>query len=106
MSVSVELVWATYCPNAEESRSLIRDALGSLNLPERWSEWEVGDRHMPPHCQGYGSPTIFVNGVDVLNQGRTEWTTGCAVYSNIYNMRGVPTLEELIGALTVHLKCS
>ena len=99
MGVSIELVWAEYCPNVEESRSLIRDALRHLDLPAHWKEWEVGDRAMPEHCQGYGSPTILVNGTDVLAQVKIEWTAGCGVYSNVYTVRGVPTLEEVIGAI-------
>ena len=99
MTASVELLWAAYCPNAEESRRLIRHALKELDLPVRWNEWEVGDRGMPEHCQGYSSPTILVNQMDVLAQAKTEWTAGCAVYSNVYNVRGLPTLEEVMAAL-------
>ena len=99
MNLSVELVWAAYCPNADESRGLICDALKFLDLPVNWTEWEVGDRAMPQHCQGYGSPTILVDGIDVLAQAKIEWTSGCAVYANVYNVRGLPTLEEVIVAL-------
>ena len=98
--LSVELIIADYCPNVDASRALIEDTLMHLGLPIHWEEWWVGDVHMPMHCQGYGSPTILVNGIDVAGWGQTQFTEACAVYSTVYTVRGMPTSEELISAMS------
>jgi hypothetical protein len=76
----IQLFYLPGCPHAEPARSLLRSCLARLSLDVRVEE-NVGD---------YPSPTILVDGVDVM--GSTEFSgQACRV--------DVPTEERLMAAL-------
>ncbi|MFZ0179675.1 MAG: alkylmercury lyase [Candidatus Dormiibacterota bacterium] len=77
----IELLHTPGCPHVEETRSLLRSCLAELAIDTPIQERE-GD---------YPSPTILVNGVDVM--GRT------AVHGAMCRL-DLPTRGPVIGALT------
>jgi len=95
----VELVYARDCPNVSEARAQLLRAFVEAQIQPRWQEWPADDTHSPAHVRGYGSPTILVDGSDVV---RTE--QGDAVCCRLYphsdgSMRGVPSVQAIASAL-------
>jgi hypothetical protein len=90
--MQIDLVYFEGCPHVAPARQRIEDALRSLALPARWSEWDTGDASTPPSLRGYSSPTVLVNGIDVEHKATTSGA-GCAV-------GGGPSVDELRAALT------
>lgn len=62
---TIELLYATDCPNVGATRANLLKAVTAAGLPARWSELVIGDPDLPPHAKGYGSPTILVDRADV-----------------------------------------
>jgi hypothetical protein len=81
IATRIEVLHTPGCPHVDEARSLLRSCLGELAIDTPIRERE-GD---------YPSPTILVNGVDVM--GRT------AVHGAMCRL-DLPTREHVIGALT------
>ncbi len=95
----IELIWERDCPNVEPARTVLADALAETGLPQHWLELRIGDRGIPAHARGYGSPTILVNGRDVTGSAPGS-SDCCRVYSDVSGvLRGVPPTEQVVAAL-------
>ena len=84
-----ELLFFAGCPHIDASRAQLRLALAAAGLPLEWSE-----RDDP---RGYGSPTILIDGVDVLGAAPGAGAS-CRVYRKT-EVRGAPPLAAILGAL-------
>jgi hypothetical protein len=89
--MTVDLVYFDGCPHVAAARRRLHEALDSLSLPVRWSEWDTQAPTTPEHLRGHSSPTVLVNGVDVEGKAAASGS-GCAV-------GGGPSLEVLRRAL-------
>ncbi len=88
----VELVYFSDCPNVDATREAVRAALITEGLPNKWREWNRDDPATPEALRGYGSPTVLVNGADILP---TEGgNASCRVYAG-----GAPEVAVLRAAL-------
>lgn len=97
--LSVELIYDNDCPNVEDARAQLRAALGQLELPLRWREWDRTDPQSPPHARRYGSPTVLVDGRDVAGSEPSDEPC-CRIYSAMSGRGGgVPPLELITKAL-------
>jgi hypothetical protein len=92
MTLAVELIYFDGCPNAEPTRTNLREALATLGLAADWQEWEQGDPQVPAHVKQHGSPTILVNGRDVT--GVDAGVGGAACRAD-----GVPSADAIRAAL-------
>ena len=98
--VTIELIHDADCPNAERARAALASALATAGLPSRWHEWERGDPASPPWVQGWGSPTILVDGLDVAGMEPGDGASSCRVYADpAGGLRGTPTVETIVAAL-------
>ena len=89
----VELIYFTDCPNVEMARENICKALGDNGLQKRWIEWDLEDEMTPDFYLSYGSPTVLVNGRDVL--------VGQAAVTGIScSLGGAPSAREIGIALS------
>ena len=80
--MNVELLLTPNCPNASAARAVLADCLRRLGLTVRVHE-RVGD---------YPSPTILVDGVDVMTEGEeAPRLAACRL--------DVPTRERVLAAL-------
>jgi hypothetical protein len=86
----VELLFFPGCPHIEAARTQLRRALEAAGLPAQWEEHDETD--------GYGSPTILVNGVDVMNEPRGDGAS-CRLYAGT-ELPGAPPLKDVVRALT------
>ncbi len=90
--MKIELLYFPGCPHIEAARTQLRAALKQTRLTLEWSESEV--------TRGYGSPTILVNGVDVLGALPSSAGDSCRLYAGS-ELPGAPPLDDLVRALGV-----
>ena len=102
----IELIYDPECPNVPKAREQLLEAFAMLALPPRWQEWRTDDPKMPDHAQGYGSPTILVDGQDLSGSGEIDGTAGCRVYATAEGLSGVPTVEEIVACIRSSLGSS
>ena len=92
MTLQVELVHFTGCPNAARARENLRQALEVAGLGTGWEEWDLTGAATPPRVQGYGSPTVLVNGRDVTGGTPEGSAMSCRA-------DGAPAVSVILGAL-------
>ena len=62
MSIDVELVYFSGCPNVDHARSNLRSALTQLGRTPEWHEWNLDDATAPDRLLGFPSPAILIGG--------------------------------------------
>ncbi len=62
----VDLVYDLECPNVDGARAALRAALGEFGAGQVWQEWDRNSSETPFDLRRYGSPTILVNGRDII----------------------------------------
>jgi mercuric ion transport protein len=98
--MNVELIYDADCPNVAAARSLLIKAFTQTGVSARWKEWERASPGSPAYVQGFGSPTILVDGNDIAGISPTPGTRACRVYSGgSGNLQSVPPVEMISAAL-------
>ena len=94
---TVELLYFPDCPNVSAAREQLRRAFAHIGQPATWSEYDISMDEVPLHARGFGSPTILVDGRDVMG---TEPNAGssCRIYAGS-DVRGVPPLDAVVARL-------
>ena len=105
LRLHVELIYDPGCPNVDGAREVLTRALQDAGAPAVWTEWSTGDADCPDHRQGYGSPTILVNGEDVA-PGPHPWkpreadsAPRCRLYDSADGTCGVPPQSDVRAAI-------
>lgn len=92
----VEFIFDKDCPNVEATRSNLKKAFIRLSIKPNWQEWDRASGDSPPYVKSYGSPTILINGNDILEGETKSGANSCRIYRDSKGVIvGVPT-EELI----------
>ena len=100
MRITIDFLYSKYCPNIEIARNVLHEAIRIVDPHEIVVvERVLGQADLPQYCEGYGSPTILVNGSDLNGPNREEFTESCQVFFHANALTGVPLLEEVINAL-------
>lgn len=98
--MQVEFIYEKTCPNITPTREQLARAFGQLGLEPIWKEWEVHQPDAPEHIHGYGSPTILINGIDLLGAKPVSDDMSCRIYPDSPEAnRGVPALAMLVAQL-------
>ncbi len=96
---TVELIYEKTCPNIQPAREQLMKAFVVAKLTPKWREWEVSQAETPEKLKHYGSPTILVDGVDVMGEPPQENAACCRVYETENGFQGVPLIERIVTAL-------
>ena len=97
---TVELVYFADCPNAQNARAQLKRAFAEVGIPPQWKEWDRNDPSSPTYVRGYGSPTILVDGKDVVGTAESDSGASCRVYRHESGqLKGFPPLEPIVAAL-------
>ena len=75
---AVELVFFAGCPLVEAARASIRAALSQAGLPLVWREWDQLHPEAPDRLRGFASPTVLVDGIDVMGGGVQSAGLSCS----------------------------
>jgi hypothetical protein len=95
----VELVYDEGCPNVAIARAQLLRAFAQAGMHARWHEWQATDADAPAHVRGYGSPTVLVDGKDVIGTEPTPEIRSCRLYAQADGLRGAPPIEVIVAAL-------
>ena len=97
---TVELVYDEGCPNVGEARAQLLRAFSESKVDPRWQEWRGDEASSPPHVRGHGSPTILVDGKDVVSTVDPCGGQSCRIYAGRDgSLRGVPDVNVIVNAL-------
>jgi hypothetical protein len=99
MKPEITLIYDADCPNAAEARTLLRKALERVGREPRWIEYDRAAPGVSERLLGYGSPTILVDGADVVGETGEAAAACCRVYADERGVRGVPKVEEIVDAI-------
>lgn len=94
---TVELLYFPHCPNVPAAREQLRRAFAAVDAPPTWIEVDVTSDEVPVHARGYGSPSILVDGKDVMGAAPGAGSS-CRTYTGS-DVRGAPPLEAVVAAL-------
>lgn len=98
MMPNIELIYDRGCPNTDQTRGQLIEALSHAGWLVHWQEWCRKDPETPEYVQQYGSPTILVNGQDIEPNDITP--TSCRLYiQSDGSLSGVPPVATIINAL-------
>lgn len=100
MTRKVELITAPDCPNVEAAREQLRQAFAAVGEAPIWLEWDREADGVPSYARSYGSPTVLVNGRDVVGEATESDANCCRVYEGENGrFQGVPAVEKIVAAL-------
>ncbi len=100
MHLKIEFIYDPDCPNVDDARRMLREALDAAGIEENWQEWDRSDPASPEHSRHYASPTILVDGKDVVGQEPNTGQNCCRVYAKPDGgFQGVPPLDDVIKAI-------
>ncbi len=88
----VELVYFSGCPNADLARGNIREALVKVGREDRWVEWNQEGTGAPARYKDLSSPTVLVNGQDVMGISGTGLGRSCRA-------GGAPSVRQITKAI-------
>ena len=89
---AIDLVYFDGCPNAEQARENLRAALNAVGQPPAWNEWDLGSEATPDRYRRHGSPTVLVDGNDVIRDGDAATAMAC-------RSGGAPSVSTIVGHL-------
>ncbi len=99
--MDLELLYVADCPNVDLARRRIVAATERTGLAVEVREREVTDESEAVELGMRGSPTILVLGVDVSPPaGIASGSLSCRLAGGAAGMSGIPTVDDLVGALT------
>lgn len=97
--MKVELIYDADCPNVQTARMQLLRAFGIASVDPVWTEWDRASEKSPEHVRSYGSPTILVDGKDVVPEDPAA-ASCCRLYLDRSGVMGrVPDLERIVSAL-------
>ncbi len=98
--MKVELLYFKGCPNISMARKNLNDAFAKTGLPVQWDEIDLNKPNTPKELKGYGSPTILVDGKDVIGRAPCGESLSCRTYYNAKGeITGAPDAEIIVKAL-------
>lgn len=92
---AVEFLFFDGCPYAEAARANLRVALRHAHCEERWLEWDLECLSTPDRLKRFGSPTILIDGTELLGLEPGEQALACRV-------GGAPSVASILAGLHRH----
>lgn len=98
--LTVDLIYGLDCPNIKAARGQLLRAFAEAGLSPRWHEWDRNASESPPQIRTFGSPTILINGQDVVDTSSSTDAECCRLYmDDSGGLRGVPSVAAITSAL-------
>jgi hypothetical protein len=97
-TMHIEILYFEECPNHLPTVALVKEVVAKLGKEVRIEEVEVTSPEDAASKRFLGSPTVFVNGIDIDPRARqrTDYGFSCRMYDG---MSGLPAEDLLIPAL-------
>lgn len=94
----VDFVFDHACPNVDAARANLVEALSLAGVRARWEEHRIGADDAPSRVRGFGSPTVLVDGLDVV--GARPGAEDCC---RLYGRDRAPSVDCIVAALRAAL---
>lgn len=88
--MKIQLLSFPGCPNAEPARAALSDALALDGVSDAIEEIDVSRPDAPAWVKGWGSPTILIDGLDVVGEARSAAGACCRLYRG-----GAPSVAQI-----------
>ena len=75
----IELVFFDGCPNVSSARDNLRSALQWEGKDTTWTEWDLFADSTPKRFRQHGSPTLLIDGHDVMGGSASADAMVCRV---------------------------
>lgn len=99
--VNIEILHIDECPNWEETGERVRSALNETGHPDVPINYRLLTTAEEAAAVVFaGSPTILLDGADVFPSGGRTSDLACRIYRTATGFSGMPTVDQLINALT------
>jgi hypothetical protein len=101
MTLHVQLLGFSDCPNRDTAMERLRMAIAEAHVSADVTEVEVDDSTLALALRFLGSPSVRINGVDVEPAARSAEQFGlmCRTYQTPHGSEGAPPLEMIRAAL-------
>ena len=93
--LNVEFIFDKDCPNIKSTRTNLMKAFSQAKLNAQWREWDRNLKESPIYARKHGSPTILINGIDIMGVEPESNANCCRVYEGT----GVPTVDLISSKL-------
>ena len=90
----VDVIYFRDCPHVDAARANLARAFAMVGLPPSWDEHDLGSPSLPADLRRYGSPTILVDGRDVVQEEQSD-----SISCRVYNGDGVPSVACIAQAI-------
>lgn len=98
--MKIEILYFDGCPNHELADKRVRDVLNDLGVEAELVHINVKDEATAEQVRFPGSPTIRVNGEDVVPSSHDEpYSMRCRVYPTTSGFNGAPGEEAIRTAI-------
>lgn len=98
--MKVELIYDADCPNVPAARTQLMRAFSDASVDAAWTEWDRASRESPAYARRYGSPTILIEGKDVLPEEMDAVAACCRLYFDRAGIIDrVPPIDRIVAAL-------
>ena len=103
--IFVELVYDADCRHVESARANIRCALAVFGVDADWTEWDRASNAIPHDRRQLASPTVLVNGRDVVGGDPVSAdASACRVYLDANGLlSGAPPVRVITNAIRMWL---
>lgn len=88
--MKIQLLHFEGCPNVDAARAALRRALAAEQIEAAVEEIDVEASDAPEWARGWGSPTILIDGHDVMGQTRSSGSSCCRLYTD-----GAPSIDVI-----------
>ena len=93
--INVEFIFDRDCPNVKSTRINLMKAFSITKLNAHWKEWSRNSDKAPDYARKHGSPTILINGKDIVGVEPESGANCCRVYEGA----GVPSVKLISSKL-------
>lgn len=98
--MKIEILYFDGCPNHDLAEQRVREVLNELGVQAQVVHVNVKDEDTAHEVQFPGSPTIRVNGADVVPETSGEpFSMRCRVYPTSFGFDGAPDKDAIRSAI-------
>lgn len=94
--MKIHLLHFEGCPNVDAARNALREALAAEKVDVGIDEIDVENADAPEWARGWGSPTILVDGQDVMGLTPSSTSSCCRLYAD-----GAPSIEAIRARIAI-----
>lgn len=98
--VIIDFIFDADCPNVSKSRENLIEVITRVGIAVELREWDRAAADTPVALRSFGSPTILVDGYDLLGITTEAAASCCRLYSTTAGASaGVPTVSLIEAAM-------